>query len=65
MLWLKSIGVGLAAVLVFTLLFVIGSAVSVHLRPAGMASFSLSLLWLALIIVFLVGFGWEFRRLGH
>ena len=64
MIWLKCIGTGLVAVLVFVLLFLVGSAILARIH-IGFFSFAWWLMWLALTAVFLLGFGWELWRLGR
>ena len=65
MIWLKSIGIGLIAVLIFVILAAAGSVLLGHLYPTSMFGFSLRLAWLILMAVFLLGFGWELWRLEH
>ncbi|HEX8802012.1 MAG TPA: hypothetical protein VF772_25540 [Terriglobales bacterium] len=70
MIWLKSISMGLVAVLIFAIIAVL-AATLVSSRQGGMTAFMplvaaryLST-WVFLAAVFLLGFGWELWRLGY
>jgi hypothetical protein len=75
MIWLKSITMGLTAVLTVAVLIMGVGWFAYLTRPAGVVFVALRLPavvpprqvsgWLILTALFLLGFGWELWRLGH
>ncbi len=72
MVWFKSIGFGLMAVVLLTLCFILSQAalLSRRLKIGQVVWNPISALrhpavWLLLIAVFAFGFAWEYRRLAH